>query len=441
MKKHWILLAATLLFLCSNGYAKKQKELTEKQAESIAEDYIDAVQDGDYDDWSELIYNPAVMTYQFYQRWQESDVDVEKVYLNKTYCNVKIREERSSGSTVTHWVQILSTREIKYDSFFIDHPIIQAMKACGYLISYGESATRQGSIKTYASKLQFTGIPLFGYDTPNNTPSDRIKALGEIKEWLLTEGKNWDFDEPKIPCPIDLYEKQSKRLRARKITNPSFPTTPNSKPADGDKEDAPTKREAEKIAQEYINAIQRNNQSKWIPLTHNPYAATKNFSSLSRGENPTISIEAIDRQKTYCNVAVRIRTQFTSTTSGSTSTSESTYQLQILPSGKVKYDNNVIEHPVYTAMQTCYSLIYYNEKDAYRAPNNQRYAKLKETEIPLFGYNPNNPEDERMDALEEIREWLLHEGAVWDRDEPKIPCPEDLFESYSQTLKRARPSS
>lgn len=211
MNKYWTILAAALLLVSSLSYAKDKKAEapSRKEAKAIAKKYIMAVNDGYYNEWAALMYSTNGMSRNF-QKTKQSIVDIKRY---KTHCSVRLNG--------FFCLQILPDKTIKYDNFFIVHPIREAMKSCIGLINLGDiknNPKKFGVEKLYTEQLEATGIPLFGYD-PGAPYSERRKALEKIREWLLDEGEEWDRDEPKIPCPEFMYENYQQSLESLKRVN------------------------------------------------------------------------------------------------------------------------------------------------------------------------------------------------------------------------------
>ncbi|MBN2686380.1 MAG: hypothetical protein JXR40_13950 [Pontiellaceae bacterium] len=103
--------------------------------------------------------------------------------------------------------------------------------------------------------------------------------------------------------------------------------------------------------------------------------------------------------------------------------------------GRIKYDSAMRPHPIETAYDTFDRIIYHVQREndgiGSTAFNNDSYTfvykELVPTKIPLFGLSLDQKSHERQKSIDEIKEWLIKNGAKWDNSEPKLFLPEDYI--------------
>ena len=115
--------------------------------------------------------------------------------------------------------------------------------------------------------------------------------------------------------------------------------------------------------------------------------------------------------------------------------------LQLLPDGKIKYDNLFLRHPAIIA-KVCVVHLYHchgrerleqmRMPDAWRNTHLNPYADmLKQSGVPLFGYNKDASWDEAIESLDHIKNWLINHFEEWDSGEPELFLPRDVIASLS----------
>ncbi len=213
MKKH-ISTLLSILFMTSVTYAGR---ISESDARDITDKYIEAILEKDFSKWSELMLSTYNWTdNRFKETLDESSVKVitlKNIIRTNSGYDICLQFDSmlplgDGSSRDSYWVQLLKDGAIKYD-LLIPHPVSSTMIPCHVAIIYAE---KKGEIAPECSvMLKDSGIPLFGYDTNASIP-DQLESLKQIKNWLLSEGVDWDSTEPKIPCPEALYKTGKRSL-------------------------------------------------------------------------------------------------------------------------------------------------------------------------------------------------------------------------------------
>lgn len=192
--------------------------------------------------------------------------------------------------------------------------------------------------------------------------------------------------------------------------------------------------QVEEIATQYVQAIKNKDFSAWSKLMLNTRGLNEDSFKERIGLTAfnTVVIEDIDKTKTGFNIRLTFEPQVViiSHENRTSLISQSTFSVQMLPNGKIKYDI-LIPHPIPFAMITCASSIYQLEK----RNETESGSHLKDYGIPLFGYEHNAPVKEQEKSVRKMLKWLLNDGEDWDRDDPKIPCPEELYEIGKKSLR------
>ncbi len=202
--------------------AKAEKEgkptvtpLSEDDVEGIAERFIDAILDQNYEAWKKLYFEEDKISQILFERAVKSggtgmispaskikSIRIKEVEGN----NVHLQLKTSSGYKEDGWLQLLPDGKIKYAPVVYPHPIPEAFKhAHRTKMVSPDNSQFATSRKRSVRRLEEIGIPLFGFDV-GSPINDQLKALDKIFEWLEENGDEWDNLAPKLSCP----EKQFK---------------------------------------------------------------------------------------------------------------------------------------------------------------------------------------------------------------------------------------
>ncbi len=191
------------------------------------------------------------------------------------------------------------------------------------------------------------------------------------------------------------------------------------------------------IAEQYVQAIENKDFNKWssLMLKTGDLKEEAFKEMLDSAKFNSVELVDIEKTKTGYNILLKFDPKVivkgpSNSTSYISTMSSSSYWVQMLPDGKIKYDI-LIPHPIPFAMSTCVGATsQLKSKD-----KTESGSHLQDFGIPLFGYEPNSPVKEQQKSLKKIIEWLLDEGEEWDRTDPQIPCPKELYKSSKRTLR------
>jgi len=220
-----------------------------------------------------------------------------------------------------------------------------------------------------------------------------------------------------------------------------------------------TSQEAKAIAEEYVDALIEKDFRKWQSLLLNPAGVSE--AEFNR-EDPFGTAHLRDA---YSNVPVIKKARLKEVDkrahgydarlevtiirvdwplfggSGGTTEVERSYWIQMLPDGKIKYDDIYIRHPVKTAIFWCHYALRsaHNKKRLDNADDLETLGDLKALGVPLFGYDLSADYSDQTEALRKLKDWLKDEGDKWDATYPKVFCPPEAhriwIDWYSYRLR------
>jgi hypothetical protein len=132
--------------------------------------------------------------------------------------------------------------------------------------------------------------------------------------------------------------------------------------------------------------------------------------------------------------------------------------LMVAPGGKIKYDSLQCKHPLQIAALCVrflerYFTYYVQRRDGgtdaiiknrFGKPVSidkeqfedveAVYKQLKESGIPLYGFDLSSSEREYEKSMRQIKKWLIKNGKEWDISEPKVYIPYDLYKQVKKDL-------
>ena len=199
--------AMTMAPLLPEGAVSGQ--LTEKDVEKIAELYVKAWEERDYQLYFQLLapmYSERLLKEDEFKRHSESikSMDIVRV----AGLNVQIKINLPQSGKTGGWLQILPSGQIKYLPTYFEHPVKIMFLSTSHLLNLTRADERSKKTRYYAyRRLKGRNIPLFGYTT-DASQHDRKKSAEKILDWLIENGDTWDSTEPKVFLP----EKQFKEL-------------------------------------------------------------------------------------------------------------------------------------------------------------------------------------------------------------------------------------
>jgi len=189
--------------------------LSEDEVEAIAERYIDAILNQNYEIWEKLYFEEDKISQKSFERAVKSggtgmispaskikSIRIRGVEGN----NVHLQLKTPSGYKNDGWLQLLPDGKIKYAPVICPHPIPEAFKHAHRIkIVSPDNPQFATSRERSTRRLEEVGIPLFGFDAESPI-HDQLKALDNIFEWLEENGSEWDNSGSKLACPEKQYK-------------------------------------------------------------------------------------------------------------------------------------------------------------------------------------------------------------------------------------------
>lgn len=110
--------------------------------------------------------------------------------------------------------------------------------------------------------------------------------------------------------------------------------------------------------------------------------------------------------------------------------------IQLLSSGKIKYDPIVCPHPVIKAFNNFELARTYGDDSGKRIRELRKMAisDLLQSGIPTYNLRVDSPNSDQFKALDKIAEWLEENGDKWDSSEPQVFCPKEQFKDCLKKL-------
>ncbi len=173
--------------------------MSEKEVRALAEQYIDAIDDEDFEAWKALLApmhpGDSSLTETGFKTSVSRFNGVHILDVEDRNVNLRVRY-KSSGS-IESWLQITESGHIKYTPLQFPHPITRALQGVPFLLR-----NRKDLRTTGMSYLRDAGVPLFNYDL-NGDRNDREDAVEKIMEWIEANGATHDHTLPKVYYPED----------------------------------------------------------------------------------------------------------------------------------------------------------------------------------------------------------------------------------------------
>ena len=193
------------------------KPFSKKQVKEVAEKYIEAVMNKDYEAWSGLMADTKDFNEQQFNAryalhpeprfyWGEHLFYLKEIRYRKSKNNcakLTLKKENASYEPEC-WLMLQPDGKIKYDSIFISHPVLVVRSCAGCFWSpSGKPNTQRERVCSEA--LIESGVPLFGF-TPTSSRLQQSQSVREIFDWLEKNGDEWDTSEPKVFYPGELIQ-------------------------------------------------------------------------------------------------------------------------------------------------------------------------------------------------------------------------------------------
>lgn len=210
-----------------------------------------------------------------------------------------------------------------------------------------------------------------------------------------------------------------------------------------------TAQKAKAIAEKYIEALNEQDFKKWQSLLLNPAAVSE---AVFRREVPLYNynnnawldeylgvpdvkkarLKVVDRRDHGYDARIEVTIEvgvlpLFGGSAGKTEV-ERSYWIQMLPDGKIKYDDIYIRHPVKMAIICCH----YALNSAKNGREFDNAEDLQSLGVPLFGYDPSADYDDQEVSLKKLKDWLKDEADEWDATEPQVSYPKKAYRSLIQ---------
>ena len=175
-----------------------EKAMSETEVKHLAEKYMRARSESDYDTWKTLMepMHPGdnMLFKGNFMGYGGHDIrfKIEAVVGR----NVKIEwRYKAHDRTKLSWLQITSSGYIKYSAFNFEHPVSTSFSRLRSLVHENEETRARDILK-----LREANIPVFDFDVAG-TKKSRIESVEKILNWLKEHGASHDTSEPKVFLP------------------------------------------------------------------------------------------------------------------------------------------------------------------------------------------------------------------------------------------------
>jgi hypothetical protein len=216
--RHLLMLLILLAHSPTQAAETSTEEMTKRQINNLAERYISAIEEHDFEAWSELL-SPL--------HPEGAELD-ETAFLKRTETikslsfdiidghNVTLQIKYISGGRSLGTLQIHPSGYIKYTPLFVKHPLYAVCEKLEVLLddrdTFFGSTSSPASREAAASALEEMSIPLFNYDPLAPTKEERREAAKKTLEWLQKNGPTYDSDEPNVCLPPEEFTALMKQL-------------------------------------------------------------------------------------------------------------------------------------------------------------------------------------------------------------------------------------
>jgi len=206
-----LLLAATRVF--ADGSERiPQKKLSRKKVAELADLYVSAVEDRDFETWRTLLHplhtdSPLLTRSHF----KEEALKIDSLSVKKIDgMTAALEIEYQNGREVRGFLQITPSGHIKYTPVVFLHPVRRAAELVQILLNDFVTimgANSSAALRTQVVKeLDALGVPLLKYDPLASSDIERRTAAREILDWLEVNGETYDNTEPFILIETEEFE-------------------------------------------------------------------------------------------------------------------------------------------------------------------------------------------------------------------------------------------
>ena len=199
--------------------------ITGGDANTIAKKYAEALSTRDYETWKSLMLDPGGWSEGSFKYRLDNELNIQQIRLKGNHREdygysvrievlVSLRDWSGAVNELewSYWLQILPNGKIKYDDLFVEHPIKIAMDWC-YAHFMDEMKIWYGGLRRSDGELENTGVSNFGATSRHTDHFTKMKALKNMRDWLLDEGRDYDITEPKVSCPDTVFKDRRRGLK------------------------------------------------------------------------------------------------------------------------------------------------------------------------------------------------------------------------------------
>ena len=205
-----------------------------------------------------------------------------------------------------------------------------------------------------------------------------------------------------------------------------------------------TKTEVRNIAKQYKKAWEDHDYAAWSDLLYKEHRSLSE-SAFNKEGVKAIMLRSVEGHNVYIEYNIKLPDNKNTADAGTVGLIQKRHGwLQVLPDGKIKYTPILFKHPMDKAMSDLYDMFPFRSwSDKYSAEEvssrvSRSAGNLERMGIPCFRYNVKTSESKRNDAFELILDWMIENYESWDETEPKISCPEDMFEEKLDRIKKIK---
>lgn len=188
-----------------------ETQLSRKEIVRLVEQYVDAIENRDFDTWRELLSpmhaGSAQLNREHFTAAASSVQSLSDKRMDGLTATLEI--EYHDGSEEAGYLQMDPSGRIKYTPLVFRHPVRRACSLVKILLS--DQVTLLGSTTSEIERLEAVwelsklSVPLCGYNPLARSLEDRRDAAAEILYWLEENGKTFDNTKPFIPIVPDEF--------------------------------------------------------------------------------------------------------------------------------------------------------------------------------------------------------------------------------------------
>ena len=181
------------------------KKLSEEEVRAIAEQYIKAWEERDYQLWAKLVgpMQERVHGESLWKQQYEEGALLEIEDIDRL--NVQLNVKTKGGAWREGWLQMLPDGRIKYTPLLFQHPLFISFRFGLILYLDVDEESNTGTKRSAIDYFRNNDIPLFGYKLDESVHR-RKRSAKKILDWMIEEGATWDATDPKVPLPEEQFK-------------------------------------------------------------------------------------------------------------------------------------------------------------------------------------------------------------------------------------------